>query len=315
MSAYGGTTEDEISVGGLASGAFAVARSRDGRDVRANLRRIFGRLSDGALDIWAECFGGIAEVAERLPLGADGLPETGGGAEREFLRGKFASLREAMLADEDGTRLFPFGDAVVASGSAGMRVFDPEKATTAWAAEHCLRNADALWGNARERETLLVELRERRFRDASRNYFSAAPRLVVRVLCGEAPAAAGFDLGRALRKTFPKPPPRGLSGGEKTSRAFVDVSEGGALAKRLRGESGAKAGAETLERVMVAAARSRAFRKFASMLPEREREVVVWRAGVRDGYRRSLAEVGKIFNVPAARVREVELSAFRRLIV
>ena len=195
-----------------------------------------------------------------------------------------------------------------------MRVFDPEKATTAWAAEHCLRNADALWGNARERETLLVELHERRFSDASRNYFSPAPRLVVRVLCGEAPGAAGFDLGRALWKTFPKPS-RGISGSEKASRAFVDVSEGGALAKRLRGESGAKAGAEALERVMVAAARSRAFRKFASMLPEREREVVVWRSGVRDGYRRSLAEVGKIFNVPAARVREVELSAFRRLIV
>ncbi|MBU1042961.1 MAG: RNA polymerase sigma factor RpoD [Candidatus Omnitrophica bacterium] len=48
-------------------------------------------------------------------------------------------------------------------------------------------------------------------------------------------------------------------------------------------------------------------------LSEREKKVLVLRFGIKDGYPRTLEEVGKIFNVTRERVRQIEAKALRKL--
>lgn len=48
-------------------------------------------------------------------------------------------------------------------------------------------------------------------------------------------------------------------------------------------------------------------------LSERERKVLILRFGIKDGYPRTLEEVGKIFNVTRERVRQIEAKALRKL--
>lgn len=48
-------------------------------------------------------------------------------------------------------------------------------------------------------------------------------------------------------------------------------------------------------------------------LKDREREVIILRFGLRDGYPRTLEEVGKIFSVTRERIRQIEAKALRKL--
>lgn len=48
-------------------------------------------------------------------------------------------------------------------------------------------------------------------------------------------------------------------------------------------------------------------------LTDREREVLTFRFGLRDGYSRTLEEVGKIFNVTRERIRQIEAKALRKM--
>jgi len=48
-------------------------------------------------------------------------------------------------------------------------------------------------------------------------------------------------------------------------------------------------------------------------LTERERQVLILRFGLRDGYSRTLEEVGKLFNVTRERIRQIEAKALRKL--
>lgn len=48
-------------------------------------------------------------------------------------------------------------------------------------------------------------------------------------------------------------------------------------------------------------------------LTDREREVLTYRFGLRDGYSRTLEEVGKIFNVTRERIRQIEGKALRKM--
>ena len=48
-------------------------------------------------------------------------------------------------------------------------------------------------------------------------------------------------------------------------------------------------------------------------LTEREREVLTYRFGLKDGYSRTLEEVGKIFNVTRERIRQIEAKALRKM--
>lgn len=48
-------------------------------------------------------------------------------------------------------------------------------------------------------------------------------------------------------------------------------------------------------------------------LAERERDVLFYRFGLKDGYSRTLEEVGKIFNVTRERIRQIEAKALRKM--
>lgn len=48
-------------------------------------------------------------------------------------------------------------------------------------------------------------------------------------------------------------------------------------------------------------------------LTDRERDVLTYRFGLRDGYSRTLEEVGKIFNVTRERIRQIEAKALRKM--
>lgn len=48
-------------------------------------------------------------------------------------------------------------------------------------------------------------------------------------------------------------------------------------------------------------------------LTEREREVLIYRFGLKDGYSRTLEEVGKLFNVTRERIRQIEAKALRKM--
>jgi RNA polymerase primary sigma factor len=48
-------------------------------------------------------------------------------------------------------------------------------------------------------------------------------------------------------------------------------------------------------------------------LTEREREVLVLRFGLKDGYSRTLEEVGQMFNVTRERIRQIEAKALRKM--
>ncbi|MGN0860445.1 MAG: RNA polymerase sigma factor RpoD [Candidatus Spyradosoma sp.] len=48
-------------------------------------------------------------------------------------------------------------------------------------------------------------------------------------------------------------------------------------------------------------------------LTDREREVLTYRFGLKDGYSRTLEEVGKIFNVTRERIRQIEAKALRKM--
>ena len=48
-------------------------------------------------------------------------------------------------------------------------------------------------------------------------------------------------------------------------------------------------------------------------LNSREREVISYRFGIRDGYARTLEEVGRFFNITRERVRQIEAKALRKL--
>ncbi len=48
-------------------------------------------------------------------------------------------------------------------------------------------------------------------------------------------------------------------------------------------------------------------------LSDREKRVLIFRFGIKDGYPRTLEEVGKIFNVTRERVRQIEAKALRKL--
>ncbi|KIR01169.1 RNA polymerase sigma factor RpoD [Lachnospiraceae bacterium TWA4] len=47
-------------------------------------------------------------------------------------------------------------------------------------------------------------------------------------------------------------------------------------------------------------------------LKEREREVIIFRFGLRDGHPHTLEEVGKEFNITRERVRQIEVKALRK---
>ena len=55
------------------------------------------------------------------------------------------------------------------------------------------------------------------------------------------------------------------------------------------------------------------FLKVLGTLSEREREVLLLRFGLHDGYSRTLEEVGKIFRVTRERVRQIEAKALRKM--
>lgn len=48
-------------------------------------------------------------------------------------------------------------------------------------------------------------------------------------------------------------------------------------------------------------------------LTDREREVLIYRFGLKDGYSRTLEEVGKLFNVTRERIRQIEAKALRKM--
>jgi RNA polymerase primary sigma factor len=48
-------------------------------------------------------------------------------------------------------------------------------------------------------------------------------------------------------------------------------------------------------------------------LNEREREVLILRFGLKDGYSRTLEEVGRMFNVTRERIRQIEAKALRKM--
>lgn len=48
-------------------------------------------------------------------------------------------------------------------------------------------------------------------------------------------------------------------------------------------------------------------------LTEREREVLIYRFGLKDGYSRTLEEVGRLFNVTRERIRQIEAKALRKM--
>ncbi len=53
--------------------------------------------------------------------------------------------------------------------------------------------------------------------------------------------------------------------------------------------------------------------KYIEKLPERERQVLELRTGIRDGISRTLEEVGKMFNVTRERIRQIEARAIQNL--
>jgi len=48
-------------------------------------------------------------------------------------------------------------------------------------------------------------------------------------------------------------------------------------------------------------------------LTAREREVIVLRYGLTDGYSYTLDEVGRVFHISRERVRQIEINAIRKL--
>ena len=54
-------------------------------------------------------------------------------------------------------------------------------------------------------------------------------------------------------------------------------------------------------------------REILNTLTERERQIVNFRFGIDEGYKRTLEEVGRLFNVPRERIRQIEANALRIL--
>ncbi|WP_392389368.1 sigma-70 family RNA polymerase sigma factor [Dictyoglomus thermophilum] len=66
---------------------------------------------------------------------------------------------------------------------------------------------------------------------------------------------------------------------------------------------------ETIEQIDI----RREIERALDALSEREREILKWRYGFKDGKPRTLEEVGKLFNITRERVRQIEERALRKL--
>lgn len=113
--------------------------------------------------------------------------------------------------------------------------------------------------------------------------------------------AAGVKVGelRRLRAAATRPTSLQAAVGDDGDTSFAD------FVPDTTAENPAEAADATLLRERL--------REVLGTLAEREREVLVYRYGLVDGYSRTLEEVGRIFNVTRERVRQIEARALRRL--
>jgi RNA polymerase sigma factor (sigma-70 family) len=93
-----------------------------------------------------------------------------------------------------------------------------------------------------------------------------------------------------------------------TAEVSCEAPVGGSEALTV-GETLAESEPEDVTGSFDRAALRRAFRSLMPVLPERERSVIEWRYGLRDGKPRTLAEIGKKIGVSRERVRQIEKQA------
>jgi RNA polymerase sigma factor (sigma-70 family) len=71
--------------------------------------------------------------------------------------------------------------------------------------------------------------------------------------------------------------------------------------------------AETAEDLLMKEFMKKDLAKVLGSLSPRENQVVRWRFGMEDGRMKTLQEIGELMGVSRERVRQIELSAFRKL--
>lgn len=71
--------------------------------------------------------------------------------------------------------------------------------------------------------------------------------------------------------------------------------------------------AETLEDLLVKKLMREDLEKALNSLNPKEKQVIMWRFGYEDGRMKTLQEIGEQIGVSRERVRQIELSAFRKL--
>ena len=71
--------------------------------------------------------------------------------------------------------------------------------------------------------------------------------------------------------------------------------------------------AETAEDLLMKEFMRKDLEKVLGSLSPRENQVVRWRFGLEDGRMKTLQEIGELMGVSRERVRQIELSAFRKL--
>lgn len=71
--------------------------------------------------------------------------------------------------------------------------------------------------------------------------------------------------------------------------------------------------AETAEDLLMKEFMKKDLEKVLGSLSPRENQVVRWRFGMEDGRMKTLQEIGELMGVSRERVRQIELSAFRKL--
>ena len=71
--------------------------------------------------------------------------------------------------------------------------------------------------------------------------------------------------------------------------------------------------AETAEDLLMKEFMKKDLEKVLGSLGPRENQVIRWRFGMEDGRMKTLQEIGELMGVSRERVRQIELSAFRKL--
>ena len=71
--------------------------------------------------------------------------------------------------------------------------------------------------------------------------------------------------------------------------------------------------AETAEDLLMKEFMKKDLERILESLSPRENQVIRWRFGMEDGRMKTLQEIGELMGVSRERVRQIELSAFRKL--